>query len=101
MAAEVQALKADKQGNAKAQNAANQVATANFAAQGKTPSPQDIQRETIKTLGEAKKEMKQEEWDKIVDGTEGGKLAKNILEQIPKVKTDQFASSNNAMEYSI
>ena len=44
------------QGNAKASNAARQAASASLEAQGKTPSPQDIQKEAIRTLGEAKKE---------------------------------------------
>ena len=38
--------------------------------------------ETIKTLGAAEKV----EWDKKVDETKGGKLAKDILDTIPKPK---------------
>ncbi len=68
---------ANGQGNAKAYDAARQATSASFAAQGKTASPEEIQREAIKTLGEAK-------WKKAVDGTEGGKLAKSILDNIPK-----------------
>ena len=82
------------QGNAKASNAARQAASASLEAQGKTPSPQDIQKEAIRTLGEAKKEMKQAAWDKIVDDTEDGKLAKSILDNIPTSKEDPKQGSN-------
>jgi len=77
-------MKAGIQGDARANDAAKQAASANFVAQGKTASPEDIQKEAIKTLGEARKAMKQAEWDKIVDDTEDGKIAKNILDGIPK-----------------
>jgi len=79
---------AGMQGNTKASNAAVQAAKADFAAQGKTASPQDIQNEAIKTLGAAKKAMKEAQWDKKVDDTEGGKLAKSILDNIPKSAGD-------------
>ena len=82
------------QGNAKASNAARQAASASLEAQGKTPSPQDIQKEAIRTLGEAKKELKQAAWDKIVDDTEDGKLAKSILDNIPTSKEDPKQGSN-------
>ena len=81
-------MKAGIQGNAKAMSAARQEAASSLQAQGKTPSPEDIQNEAIKTLGEAKKKMKQEEWDKKVDDTEGGKLAKTILDSIPTESTN-------------
>ncbi len=70
------------QGDAKARSAASQVARMNLEAQGKTPTAQDIQKEAIKTLGAAKKI----EWEKKVDDTPGGKLAKDILDAIPKPK---------------
>jgi type IV secretion system protein TrbL len=70
------------QGDAKARSAASQVARMNLEAQGKTPTAQDIQKEAIKTLGAAKKI----EWEKKVDDTPGGKLAKDILDTIPKPK---------------
>ena len=89
---------AGMQGNAQARGAASQAARANFEAQGKTPTEQDIQKEAIRTLGEAKKEMKQEAWKKQVDETEGGKLAKNILDTIPK---SNKVPKNNSMEYII
>ncbi len=75
-------IKAGIQGNAKAGIAARQAAIASFQAQGKTPSPQDVKNEAVKTLGEAKKV----EWDKMVDDTKGGKLAKTILDGIPKAQ---------------
>lgn len=86
MADGLQGMVAGIQGSEKAQNAARQVAGLNLEAQGKTPSSQDIQKEAIKTLGEAKKSMRQADWEKIVDDTQGGKLAKNILDEIPKPK---------------
>ena len=90
------------QGNAKAQSAARQVAKMNLEAQGKTPTAQDIQNEAIKTLGEARKV----EWDKIVDDTQGGKLAKDILDTIPKPKKNtkkgtKTDSRNDSMDYTI
>lgn len=88
------------QGNIMAQNAANQVAKMNLEAQGKTPSPQDIREEAIRTLGEAKKVQ----WVKgIEEGTEGGKLAKIILGTIPKPKKTTKKSAKNAPneDYSI
>ncbi len=75
---------AGRQGYDKASDAARQAAIASFQAQGKTASSQEIQNETVKTLGEARKAMKQAEWDKEVDDTEGGKIAESILDNIPK-----------------
>jgi len=81
-------IKAGIQGDAKANSAARQAATASFTAQGKTPTPQDIQMESVKTLGEARKAMKQADWDKVVDATQDGKVAKSILDSIPKSEDD-------------
>ena len=76
-------------------------AKANFEAQGKTPAQQDIKNEAIRTLGEAKKAMKQVEWEKIVDGTASGKLAKNILDSIPKdIKRRPDNDANAHVEYT-
>jgi P-type conjugative transfer protein TrbL len=75
-------LKVGIQGHAKASSAARQAAMASFAAQGKTASEEDLRKQAIKTLGEAK----QAAWDKKVDETEGGKLAKSILESVEKIK---------------
>ena len=75
---------AARQGESKARDAAIQVARMNLESQGKSPSPQDIQQEAIKTLGAAKKV----EWDKTVDDTLGGKLAKDILGTIPEPKKE-------------
>jgi len=76
-------IDADRQGDAKAKSVAVQVARMNLEAQGnKMPTTQEIQNEAIKTLGAARKA----EWDKKVDDTDGGKLAKNILDAIPKPK---------------
>ena len=86
----IQGVAADIQGNARARAAASQSAIASFQAAGKTPSLQDIQKEAIKTLGAAKKEMQQEARDKIIDSTEGGKLAKKIADETPLVKNDRI-----------
>ncbi len=76
------------QGYAKAYGAAKQSASADFAAQGKTVSSEEIQWQAIKTLGAARKTVKQAELDKEVDSTEGGKIAKSILDNIPKPTAD-------------
>ena len=70
------------QGISKAVSTANQVARTTLASQGKKANPLNTGWETVKTLGAAKKV----EWDKKVDDTKGGKLAKNILATIPKPK---------------
>jgi type IV secretion system protein TrbL len=77
-------MKANIQGDAKANSAARQAASAGFQAQGKTATVQEIQNEAIKTLGAARKAMKDAEWNKVVDDTQDGKVAKSILESIPK-----------------
>jgi P-type conjugative transfer protein TrbL len=70
------------QGMAKATDTAFAVAQANLQAQGKTPTSQEIQTEAIRTLGEAKRT----EHEKKVDETPGGKLAKDMLDTLPKPK---------------
>jgi len=68
-------------GNAKAYDAAKQVAKARFQAQGKIAGTQDIINETMKTLGAANRDVKQAAWDKKVGDTQGGKVAKDIIDQ--------------------
>jgi P-type conjugative transfer protein TrbL len=79
---------ANVQGYTKAYDAAKQSVVSNFQAQGKTASPQEIQQQTIKTLGEARQSIKQVEWNKVVDDTEGGKIAINIIDDIPPAEGD-------------
>jgi type IV secretion system protein TrbL len=90
---------AEGQGKARAYEAARQVASSKFDAEGKKASEQEINKEAIKTLGEAK-------WKKIVDDTDGAKLAKSILEEIPKPKKSpkkdiRQNTSIKAEDYSI
>ena len=96
---------ANRQGNAKAYDAAMKVVNADLQAKGKTASQKDLEREALKTLGEAK-------WNKVVNDTEGGKLAKDILESMKKanagteMKTDiktnsQTNPNNDSMEFII
>lgn len=75
-------LMAGVQGMSKAVSLATGVAKSKIAADGKKETPFNTGWETIKTLGEASKV----EWEKKVDETKGGKLAKNILATIPKPK---------------
>ncbi len=70
------------QGMGKAISMASQVGKTNVESQGKTANFGNVGLEAIKTLGAASKV----EWDKKVDETKGGKLAKNILATIPKPK---------------
>jgi type IV secretion system protein TrbL len=97
------------QGMSKAVSLATQVGKSNLESQGKKTSLENIGIAAIKTLGAAKKV----EWDKKVDDTKGGKLAKDILDTIPIVKKvvkrvskkdsqdDSKDSSNDPMEYTI
>ena len=90
------------QGISKAVSVAGQVAKTNLEGQGKTPTSWDIQKESIKTLGAARKV----EWDKKVDETKGGKLAKDILDTIPKPKkttkkSTKTDSKEDSMDYTI
>jgi len=72
------------QGNAKAYDAAKNLVKTNLQAQGKTAGDQDIINATLKTLGQANKEIKQAAWDKKVDDTSGGKIATDILSKTPE-----------------
>lgn len=72
------------QGHQKAMSAARQAAMAQFTAAGKTPSAAELQKETVRTLGEARRQMRQAQWDKSVDATDDGKVAKSILADLPK-----------------
>jgi len=76
------------QADAKANSAARQAAVSSFQAQGKTATPQEIQNEAVKTLGAARQAIRQAEWDKVVDATQDGKVAKSIVDNIPQVTTD-------------
>ena len=97
----------------KAISVATQMAKTTLESQGKKPNPLNTGIETIKTLGEANEEVKQAAWDRKVDDTKGGKIAKDILSKIPKPsddtkessksdsKQDINGSSNNFIEYTI
>ncbi|MDE2028704.1 MAG: P-type conjugative transfer protein TrbL, partial [Candidatus Omnitrophica bacterium] len=93
---------AGRQGDERAYAAAQQEAIAKFKAEGKTVSPQDIRKETVRTLGEAK-------WNEIVEATGGAQLAKKIMtitaKEYPKPKSrskkDPVAGSNDREDFSI
>ncbi len=91
-------------GITKAVGAARQSAKVTLEGQGKKENLLNAGWETIKTLGAARTEIKQEEWDRKINDTQGGKMAKNILENLPKkipiagIKTD---INNDWMDYSI
>ena len=87
--------KADVQGYEKAYTAATQAAESSFQAQGRNATPQEIHQEAIKTLGEARQELQQADWGKVVDDTEGGKIAQNIIENIPPEDPDDKTHANN------
>jgi len=82
-------------GMSKAVSVAGQVAKTTLESQGKKPNPLNTGWETIKTLGAANKAVKQEAWDRKVNDTQGGKMAKNILDKMPKPKDDTKKDSNN------
>jgi len=79
-------LGAGIEGMSKAVTVAGQVAKTTLQGQGKNTDALNMGIETIKTLGKADSNVKQEAWDRKVDDTRGGKIAKNILDSIPKVK---------------
>jgi type IV secretion system protein TrbL len=94
------------QGMSKAVSVANQVAKTTLESQGKKTNLENTEAEVIRTLGAAGKV----EWEKKVDETKGGKLAKNILATIPKpkkvtrrsTKKDTKTDSNNdSTDYTI
>ncbi len=93
----------EKDGMRQAQSAAGQLARTTLAGQGRKPNFFNTKLETIKTLGEARSEVKQEEWDTKVKDSQGGKMAKNILDKMPKQdpKNDSNGSSKNLIEYDI
>lgn len=95
VAGSYQGMKAGAQGMGKAISAASQVAKSTLEGEGKKTNLENVGIEAIKTLGAAAKV----EWDKKVDETKGGKLAKNILDTIPK--KDSKASSDEYIEYTI
>ena len=78
----LEGISAGIQGMSKAVSTARKVGEASLAGQGKKVNLESVGIEAIKTLGAAAKV----EWDKEVDETRGGKLAKNILATIPKPK---------------
>jgi len=63
---------------------AKQAAKTSLESQGKKESAFNVGIETIKTLGAANKAVKQEAWDRKVNDTTGGKIAKKIEETLPK-----------------
>lgn len=67
-------------GNSKAVHAAQNTARINLGNQGKELTRANMAEETIKTLGSA---WKRETWDKKVDETTGGKMAKDINDNMP------------------
>lgn len=99
-------LVAGIQGMNKAVSVASQVAKTTLESQDKKTNLENMGAEVVRTLGAAGKV----EWEKKVDETKGGKLAKNILATIPKpkkatkrstkkeTKTD---SNNDSMDYTI
>ena len=70
------------QGFDKAVATANQVARSNIVAQGKSPDFKNVGLESIRTLGAAS----HVEWEKKLDETKGGKIAKDILASTLKPK---------------
>jgi len=80
-------------GMSKAVGVASQVVKTTLASQGKKENLLNTGWETIKTLGAANKAVKQEEWDRKVADTKGGKIAKNILDSIPKPKKNTKKSA--------
>jgi len=73
-------------GMSKAVSVAGQAAKTKLEAKGEKPNALNTGWETIKTLGEANKAVKQEALDKKISETKGGKIAKNISDNIPKPK---------------
>ncbi len=91
-------------GTTKAVGGASQLAKVTLEGQGRKENLLNTGWETVKTLGEAKKEVKQEEWNRKVNDSLGGKMAKNILGKMPKTdpQPDVKTNSNNDLtDYSI
>lgn len=78
-------------GFTKAVNAANQSARVTLKEQGKKENVVNTGWETIKTLGAARTEVKQEEWDRKINDTQGGKMAKDILANMPKIDSQDYS----------
>lgn len=94
----VQGMKAGIEGMGKAISTASQIGRANVISQGKPANFENVGWETIKTLGAAA----QVEWEKKVDDTQGGKLAKNILATIPKPKpVTKKTTPDDSTDYNI
>ena len=93
-------------GMSKAVSVANQAAKTTLESHGKKANLLNTSIETIKTLGAANEAVKQEAWDRKIDDTKGGKLAKNILADIPKPKKQttgriKQTSQDDSMDYAI
>jgi len=91
-------------GISKAVNAADQSARVTLEGQGKKENLVNTGWETIKTLGAARTEVKQEEWDRKINDTQGGKIAKDILEKMSKTEPQEDLQknlNNDSMDYSI
>jgi type IV secretion system protein TrbL len=91
-------------GITKAVSAANQSAKVTLEGQGKKGNLLNTGLETIKTLGAARTAVKQEEWDRKVNDTQGGKMAKNISDNMPKIDTQTGTKTdpnNDLVDYSI
>ncbi len=98
-------LSAGVEGISKAVSVAGQLAKTSLESQGKKDNLLNSGWETVKTLGEANKEIKQEAWDRKVDDTRGGKIAKNIMSKLPKPAEDppkeEKEVPEDSMDYSI
>ena len=75
-------------GMGKAVRVASQAAKTTLESQGKKANLLNTGMETIKTLGAANEAVKQEAWDRKVNDSKGGKIAKNILDNIPTTNQD-------------
>jgi type IV secretion system protein TrbL len=74
-------------GITRAVSTAGQSAKVTLDAQGKKENLLNTGLETIRTLGAARTEVKQEEWDRKINDTQGGKMAKFILDTTPKTNS--------------
>jgi hypothetical protein len=91
-------------GMSKAVSAASQSAKVTLEGQGKKGDLLNTGWESIKTLGAARSEVKKEEWDRKINDTQGGKMAKDILEKMPKIDSKSGVSqiyNNDLIDYSI
>lgn len=69
----------NKQGYRLAQDAARQSTVQYFQKQNKLPTEQEFNAHVIKTLGEAKRQVREAALNKKLDETPGGKMAQEIL----------------------